>query len=828
MMRGATDLRNVKFEVEELRREIAFLQARVESVDKEKEELSQRLKGVKDAAKQSVQASSKSLDALRTAMDDLKTSSEESFGVARDIRTSLVDVQDLRNSVAVAMKSIEPYLEPNEQWAKSAEVKNVVDTLELECSRSQQVADLLRDRLQSTGGELVEAKSRITELETGQAHDRAALGKANDTIRSTTEEISSLAICLKKQQEDHYEALAAAADMEAKFSSAEEKIAELREHIRRKDTELTSLQAVQIGNARLNEIIGEKDSCIVALRELQPELDRLKDTIAEEEARIAGLTALNSEKESQILALKSRLTSLEAENREINAEVQDLRSHLAASDTRGQATSNDNKRLLKEKQVLEDKVDNLESTLACARQEIDDRSQKLQQANMRCQAFEERFEDQSVTLRLTRESAGDAQERLLEAESSHAKALAEITAKLELEISILREQKLGIQATMDVLDAALKRQEASMLVMQEEHADRLKQQGLAFSARLEIEDKRLAQLNDDLKEARSRFAVAEDLNKSLEDEIRGLREQLHQARLPSPDTEAELRRLRTRISTLEAAEVETIVRAKTLDGRYRVGDLNEEEKAFINTLIKTSQAIHEQELVANRNELRRRDNALKEMRSKVHLLETTLAKHLSEKMEPTPEPVADHSMIDPAAWMSSGQSSSPVQAPDRDGLQPTNVDIPIPTRPTPKSNRTDRHATPPNDTSAHLTSAGNIPARSPATKETRKSPVVPPVVGPSSNKPKFRRLATDCSDEILAFDDELSTVRKPTPPSSVGKRKKPDSPPKLVEEPKAPRPYKRLRSAARKTEMGETGVTTVVPKKSLQPSGSKSKARKRR
>ena len=37
-------------------------------------------------------------------MDDLKTRSEESFGVTHDIRTSLADVQDLRNSVTAAMK----------------------------------------------------------------------------------------------------------------------------------------------------------------------------------------------------------------------------------------------------------------------------------------------------------------------------------------------------------------------------------------------------------------------------------------------------------------------------------------------------------------------------------------------------------------------------------------------------------------------------------------------------------------------------------------------------------------------------------------------------
>lgn len=60
----------------------------------------------------------------------------------------------------------------------------------------------------------------------------------------------------------------------------------------------------------------------------------------------------------------------------MSARVHELQSQLVASDARGQATSNDNKRLLKEKQVLEDKVNNLESTLASAGQEIEARSQK--------------------------------------------------------------------------------------------------------------------------------------------------------------------------------------------------------------------------------------------------------------------------------------------------------------------------------------------------------------------------------------------------------------------------------------------------------------------
>ena len=47
---------------------------------------------------------------------------------------------------------------------------------------------------------------------------------------------------------------------------------------------------------------------------------------------------------------------------------------------------------------------------------------------------------------------------------------------------------------MEVMDVALKRQEASLLTIQEEHADRLKQQESGFASRLETEEKRLQQL----------------------------------------------------------------------------------------------------------------------------------------------------------------------------------------------------------------------------------------------------------------------------------------------------------------------------------------------
>ena len=54
----------------------------------------------------------------------------------------------------------------------------------MRCLTGQQVVDLLRDRLQSVGGELIETKNRVAELESAHVEERSTLCKANDTIAS--------------------------------------------------------------------------------------------------------------------------------------------------------------------------------------------------------------------------------------------------------------------------------------------------------------------------------------------------------------------------------------------------------------------------------------------------------------------------------------------------------------------------------------------------------------------------------------------------------------------------------------------------------------------
>ncbi|KAI9001055.1 hypothetical protein BD414DRAFT_405053 [Trametes punicea] len=779
MMRGATDLRNARLEIEEQRREIAFLQSQVDSARKEKDEVCQRLKAVKEAAQRSLQASCSSLEAMRSTMNELKSQSEASFVTFNDARSSLLDVQELRAQISISIQSIEPYLEGGEEWAKAKEMRSVINTLELECSKSQQVADLLRDRLQTVGGELIEAKSRITDLETAQSQDRAALCRANDTLARAAGEFTSLAECAKNQRIEMHDTLRIAAESEMKLAAANNRINELEILLKGKDENERALQTAHNDIARLQAIVVEKDAYITELKGGQNELSTLKSTIADKDVCIADLIARNASQEAEISKYSASLKHSNDELRALNSEMSSLRENLTAITLHEEAARMESRRLHDDKSALSEKIDEMEELLANARKEGQTQVERLQEAKIRYQALEERFEDQSVILRITREAVGDAQERLLAAETSHAKHLTEVTERFERDIAILQEQKLGLQDRITLMDAALKRHDAAVQVLQEEHAEHTKALNVAHAAYVEQQDKHAQKLSDDLAESRLRVSSLEAIASRKEDEIRDLRIQLREAQTSSPEVETELRTLRSQIALLEAADMKNTLRAKTIESRYRAGDLNEEEKSFINGLLRTSQAVHEQELVANRNELRRRDNALKEMRAKIHLLESALGRQISAmKLKPTsPLAVGSHSMIDPTAWMSSGQSSSPVQAPDRD--ERPSVDVTVTAEPTHPSPEADRPTSLPQKPGLEVVAAveGTQQVKTPP----REISPVQQGVTPQTAKPNFTRIATDCSDEIVSFDDEVVRVRRVSPPSSLGKRDKPSSSSRLID-----------------------------------------------
>ena len=109
------------------RREITFLQEQLKSVQEERDALSQKIKSVKDAAKQSLESNSKrylnhsiklectnllyaSLEEMHSVMKRLQSQTESSFTVANEIRASLPDLKELREDVADAINSMQSFV----------------------------------------------------------------------------------------------------------------------------------------------------------------------------------------------------------------------------------------------------------------------------------------------------------------------------------------------------------------------------------------------------------------------------------------------------------------------------------------------------------------------------------------------------------------------------------------------------------------------------------------------------------------------------------------------------------------------------------------------
>lgn len=187
---------------------------------------------------------------------------------------------------------------------------------------------------------------------------------------------------------------------------------------------------------------------------------------------------------------------------------------------------------------------------------------------------------------------------------------------------MLKEQNAQLQNIASQLDLTIKGQEAELSANAKEYEEKFKTQEELYRSRIDAEEKRASRAEYDLTASHATVQTLQENLAAVTAEGQSLREQLSNSLPPDPTVSEEVAALRHHVQVLEAERSSLLNRAKAIDVRYKQGDLvcsiapilllrcteirqNEEEKRFINTLVQTSQAIHEQELITKGNELRR-------------------------------------------------------------------------------------------------------------------------------------------------------------------------------------------------------------------------------
>ncbi|KAJ7761101.1 hypothetical protein B0H16DRAFT_559709 [Mycena metata] len=431
------------------------------------------------------------------------------------------------------------------------------------------------------------------------------------------------------------------------------------------------ISALQVSESELVHLRVEKVALECELKETRGKLAALEDLQKDTSAKLQQskdqarqFTEQTHQQETQLVQVRTELksaenlkeqlrASLEAaqlSERNLNKEVHGLRPEVHALTLREVV-------LQEREKVLQEKSSELAAQLSKVTSEGSAREEELRRVNTKITVLQERFDSQALTLKLVKEQSGDLQERLVLSESSHATKLEFAIGKLNIELAVLREQKTGLQASLNQAKEEVVAQQAGFLSTSIDYESKLVKQEETHTKLIQAEERRAVSAEREVAEAKrlvdELMQQVEVGRVELEDVKRNSREAASRV---SVGVEGEVVVLRARLEELEGENSRLQHRARILNQRYKDNDLSDSEKSFVSSLMQLSQSIHEQDIVAKENELRRRENMITSLQTRIDTLESTLARVLKERG--TQGGPNSKSMVDLSLWMSSSPRSA--------------------------------------------------------------------------------------------------------------------------------------------------------------------------
>ncbi|KAL1682473.1 hypothetical protein EV122DRAFT_203395 [Schizophyllum commune] len=537
-------------------------------------------------------------------------------------------------------------------------------------------------------------------------------------------------------------------------------------------------------NSKLDAIEESKKTLMLLQRERQAEMVKLQDKYEESLAETVELRTQKANLEEDLGEIQPKVQSLEAQCvdlrsardrlqaaqeearqarecidqeysarvRALDATVQQLRGTLSTAQERVTVAE-------ERVQAGSAKIRSLEATAASQEALLTSKDEEQRSLLKELEALRGRYESQTESLRACRLELGEIQGRLTQAEVASSVAAAKAQAEAD-------RRGVAEAALASANDRLAQHSKSSAAVDQrlatQEHAHNATARALRERAeaaeqeatQLRIEAKVLA---DTIIELKARIAELElrpaDVDTHANDELL-----------------AELADAKAKNAALEQTVAELKNEAETLCERYQDNRLSPKEKDFMVCVLNRSKAIHEQEMVAKGNELRRRENTVNNLKKELASVQAHLARVLREQRQDDASGMsANKSIFNINAWI----SSSPQEQPPQDGPSGASP-MPAPNAKRSAASPTDGEskpvaastATPRAQTTLHVdeakrarTNAG-LSSRTPA-NPTLRTPVGPALRRPLTPKPTvaprkpFRKIDVDTEeDDLSPIEDE--------------------------------------------------------------------------
>lgn len=258
-----------------------------------------------------------------------------------------------------------------------------------------------------------DAMERLKSSECNHANQTNALRVAVEDLHNANLLAASSTAKLDITQKELSDALTACA-------LAKESIAQLEKRIEKliRDAEEKSLVTItlQRENAELQILLKDRESSVTSVLSIKEEILTMLSSSSERQSELDTLRKTSTGQMEMIGELNGKCYTLERENEVRKQELANLISENAAlcavreaSNGRENLLNKTIERLETEKSAVETQAQALQDEIRRVTEERRQEIDRMTQLQMRYHSLQERFEDQSATLKLARESHGDMQ-----------------------------------------------------------------------------------------------------------------------------------------------------------------------------------------------------------------------------------------------------------------------------------------------------------------------------------------------------------------------------------------------------------------------------------
>lgn len=151
----------------------------------------------------------------------------------------------LRDSTQFELKVLESAFDDDGKLVLTQETRTTLDELRCELTTTQQVADLLRDKLHVMASELAEARSRISELEGLTVGDTQTVERVTLHLRQSAEHVAVVMNFLQEERKESVRAAGEVYEMTQQLAQSHARLKEAETQILSMRRQMTEYEEAQ-------------------------------------------------------------------------------------------------------------------------------------------------------------------------------------------------------------------------------------------------------------------------------------------------------------------------------------------------------------------------------------------------------------------------------------------------------------------------------------------------------------------------------------------------------------------------------------------------------